>query len=129
VTAGTVSEPVLVDSSGWLEYFTKDVNAPAFMPYIEGSRPLIIPTIVLYEVNKKILQIGTKAEADRFVSQALRRQVIPLDEFLSLAASSVSITHKLAMADAIIYATARAFEAELVTSDKAFGGLPGVILL
>jgi len=129
VTAGIATEPVVVDSSGWLEYFTQDVNANAFEPYLEGSRPLLVPAIVLYEVKKKILQIGTKTEADRFVSQACRRQVIPLDEFLALAAAEVSIRCRLAMADAIIYATARAFEAELVTSDQAFQGLPGVTVI
>lgn len=129
MTAGTATEPLLVDSSGWLEYLTQDVNAQAFAPYLEGSRPLLVPTIVLYEVKKKILQIGSKAEADRFVSQALRRQVVPLDEFLALAAADTSFTYRLAMADAIIYATARTFEAELLTSDQAFRGLPGVTLL
>ncbi len=129
MTAETVTEPLVVDSSGWLEYLTQDVNAHAFAPYLEGPRPLLVPTIVLYEVKKKILQIGSKTEADQFVSQACRRQVIPLDELLALAAADASIVHRLAMADAIIYATACAFEAELVTSDKAFGGLPGVTLL
>jgi toxin FitB len=129
VTAGIATEPVVVDSSGWLEYFTQDVNANAFEAYLEGSRPLLVPAIVLYEVKKKILQIGTKTEADRFVSQACRRQVIPLDEILALAAAEVSIRYRLAMADAIIYATARAFEAELVTSDQAFQGLPGATVI
>jgi predicted nucleic acid-binding protein len=129
VTAGTASEPLLMDSSGWLEYLTQDVNAQAFAAYFEGPRPILVPTIVLYEVKKKILQIGSKTEADQFVSQALRRQVIPLDEFLAFAAVSTSIAHRLAMADAIIYTTAHAFHAELVTSDQAFSGLPGVTLL
>ena len=129
MTAGTASDPLLVDSSGWLEYLTQDVNALAFAPYLEGTRPLLVPTIVLYEVKKKILQIGSKVEADRFVSQALRRQIIPLDEMLALAAAEASIAHQLAMADAIIYTTARAFEAELVTSDQAFAGLSGVTVI
>ena len=129
MTAGTASDPLLVDSSGWLEYLTQDVNALAFAPYLEGTRPLLVPTIVLYEVKKKILQIGSKVEADRFVSQACQQQVIPLDEHLALAASEVSIAHRLAMADAIIYAIALAFQAELVTSDNSFGGLPGVTVL
>lgn len=129
MTAGTATEPLVVDSSGWLEYFTQDINARAFEPYLEGSRPLLVPSIVLYEVKKKILQVGSKTEADRFVSQACQRQVIALNEFLALAAAEVSISHRLAMADAIIYATARAFEAELVTSDHAFQGLAGVTLI
>jgi len=129
VTVGTGTDPVLLDSSGWLEYLTQDTNALAFAPYIEGSRPILIPTIVLYEVKKKILQIGSKTEVDRFVSQALRQRVIPLDDSLALGAANVSLQFKLAMADAIIYTTARAFQAELITSDQAFSGLPGVALL
>ena len=129
MTAGTATDPLVVDSSGWLEYLTQDVNAKAFEPYLQGSRPILVPAIVLYEVKKKILQIGSKTEADRFVSQACRRQVIPVDEFLALAAAEVSIGHRLAMADAIIYATARAFVAELVTSDQAFKAMPGVTLI
>lgn len=129
MTVGTGTDPVLVDSSGWLEYLTEDTNAQAFAPYIEGPRPILIPTIVLYEVKKKILQVGTKTDVDRFVSQALRQRVIPLDENLALGAANVSLQHKLAMADAILYTTARAFQADLVTSDKAFAGLAGVTLL
>jgi predicted nucleic acid-binding protein len=129
VTAGIATEPVLVDSSGWLEYLTEESNADAFAPYFEGSRPLLVPTIVLYEVYKKLRQGRGKTEADRFASQALRRQVIPLDEKLALAGDAASIEHRLAMADAIIYTTALAFEAELVTSDQAFKGLPGVTLI
>lgn len=69
-----------------------------------------------------------KTEADRFISEALRRVVVPLDEGLALAAALVSNEHKLAMADAIIYATARAHQAQLVTGDAAFRGLPDVII-
>jgi predicted nucleic acid-binding protein len=41
----------------------------------------------------------------------------------------VRLAHKLAVGDAIIYATARQFGAELITSDPHFAGLPGVTLL
>lgn len=133
MTAATASKGapgnVLVDSSGWLEYITQDLKADAVAPFLEGEKPVLVPTIVLYEVYKKLcLGIG-KTEADRFASQALRRVVIPLDEYLALGAAEVSLKHKLAMADAIIYTTARSCEAELVTSDRAFEGLPGVTLL
>jgi predicted nucleic acid-binding protein len=118
-----------VDSSGWLEYITLDAKANEAARYIEGAGPILVPTIVIYEVYKKLKMSWGKTEADRFASQAMRRQVILLNETLALAAANISLDHKLAMADAIIYATARRFEAELVTSDQAFGGLPGVTLL
>jgi len=129
VTAGIATDPVVVDSSGWLEYITLDTKANEASRYIEGARPILVPTIVLYEVYKKLKLSWGKVEADRFASQAMRRQVVPLGEMLAVAAANISLQHKLAMADAIIYATAQSFEAELVTSDQGFAGLPGVTLL
>jgi predicted nucleic acid-binding protein len=129
VTGATVSNPVLVDSSGWVEYFGESPKAPQFAPFLEDESRLIVPTIVLYEVRKKLLLTAGKVIADRFLSVALRTWLIALDEQLALAAATISIEKKLAMADAIIYATARALDAELVTSDQAFAGLPGVTLL
>ncbi len=129
MTETTASDLVLVDSSGWLEYITSDAKADAFAPFLEGSRPLLVPTIVLYEVYKKVTQMRGKTDADRFASQALRQVVVALDEDLALEAAKSSLHHHLAMADAIIYATAVSHRAELVTSDQAFTGLPSVTLL
>ena len=118
-----------MDSSGWLEYVTDEPKAGDFAPYIEGRNLILVPTIVLYEVYKKLWMSRGKTEADRFASQALRKQVVPLDEALALAAARVSLDHRLAMADAIIYATAQMLQAELVTSDPHFQDLPGVKLI
>jgi predicted nucleic acid-binding protein len=128
VTATTGSEPLLVDSSGWLEYLTEDLNAAGFAPYIEREAPALMPTIVLYEVFKVLVRERGKTDADRFVSQAFRHILVPLDEDLALASARVSLEFRLAMADAIIYATALAYHATLVTGDVAFRGLPGVII-
>ena len=128
MTATTGSEPLLVDSSGWLEYLTEDLNAAGFAPYIEREAPVLMPTIVLYEVFKVLVRERGKTDADRFVSQAFRRILVPLDEDLALASARVSLEFRLAMADAIIYATALAYHATLVTGDVAFRGLPGVII-
>jgi predicted nucleic acid-binding protein len=128
VTGTTVSELWLIDSSAWLEYLTQDQDAAKFAPFIESAIPTLVPTIVLYEVVKVLMRERGKTEADRFISEALRRVVVPLDEDLALAAVHVSNEHKLAMADAIIYATAQTHQAQLVTGDGAFRGLPGVII-
>jgi predicted nucleic acid-binding protein len=128
VTGTTVSELWLVDSSAWLEYLTQDRDAAKFAPFIESAIPTLVPTIVLYEVVKVLMRERGKTEADRFISEALRRVVVPLDEGLALAAAHVSNEHKLAMADAIIYATAQTHRAQLVTGDVAFRGLAGVII-
>jgi predicted nucleic acid-binding protein len=128
VTETTVSELWLLDSSAWLEYLTQDVDAAKFAPYIESGGATLVPTIVLYEVVKVLTRERGKVIADRFISEALRRVVVPLDEGLALAAAHISNETKLAMADAIIYATAQDRQAQLVTGDAAFRGLPGVII-
>lgn len=128
-TIQNASEPVLVDSSGWLEYITGDSKAELFAPFFEGDRPFLVPTIVLYEVRKILLLRNKKTEADLFVSQAFRKEIVDLSATLSLAAVEESIHRQLPMADAIIYATARKNQAELVTSDMHFSGLPSVTIL
>jgi predicted nucleic acid-binding protein len=129
VTTQSVSKPVLVDSFGWIQFFGDEPGADRYEPYLDRLESLLVPTIVLYEVLRKVYQGWGDAEAQRFLSRALRAHVIPLDERLAIAAVDVSLTHKLAMGDAIIYATARQFDAELVTSDPHFKGLPGVTLI
>ena len=122
----TASELVLVDSSGWLEYLSGDEKANEFGAVLQRDVQVLVPTIVLYEVLKVLLLRAGKSEADVFLSEALRRRVVDLTETIALAAASLSIDHKLPMADAIIYATARAHRASLLTSDEHFAGLPGV---
>jgi predicted nucleic acid-binding protein len=107
----TASELVLVDSSGWLEYIVGDEKADAFGAVFQGSAQVLVPTIVLYEVFKILLLRASKTDA------------------IVLAAASHSIDYKLPMADAIIYATAQAHQAALITSDAHFSGLPGVTLI
>jgi toxin FitB len=125
----TASEVVLVDSSGWLEFITGDEKADAFGAILQGVAEILVPTIVLYEVFKILLLRASKTDAHIFLSEALRRKVVDLTDTIALAAASFSIDRKLPMADAIIYATAQAHQAELITSDAHFTGLPGVTLL
>jgi len=129
VTATTVSEPVVLDSSGWLEYLTDGAKAEAFAPYLEEDRVVIVPTIVIYEVRKILTFKKSITLADIFVSNVLRRTIAAFDDLLALKSADLSIQHKLVMEDAIIYATAKHFEAELITSDNHFANLPGVTLL
>jgi toxin FitB len=124
----TASNRVVVDSSGWLEYLTDDVNAEVFGRYLLGDFIVIVPTIVIYEVYKKLLHDKSKSQADAFASNAMKRPVVYLSDVLAISAARISIAHKLAMADAIIYATALSQNTELVTSDPHFQGLPGVVI-
>ncbi len=124
----TATDLVLVDSSGWLEAITAEPNGPQFQPYLEREDRLVVPTIVIYEVYKK-LHTGVKGIADQFLSHAFRARVIELDEHIAIDAAELSVGLRLHMADAIIYATARSVKAEIVTGDHHFNGLPGVKLI
>ncbi len=129
MTTTTGSEILLLDSSGWLEYVTDDVNAALFAPYIEGDFLIVVPSIVLYEVHKKVLQGRGKTEAERVASQLMQRLILPLGEELALMAAKVSVEFRLAMADAIVYATALAHQALVITGDVDFQGLPGAVVI
>ncbi len=123
------SDPVVLDSSGWLEYLTSDEKQESFAPYLESDLTIIIPTVVLYEVRKALLRRQDKSAADVFFSEALKHIILPFDEDLAIFAVELSLLHKLPMADAIIYATAQQHRAQLVTSDNHFSGLPDVVML
>jgi toxin FitB len=125
----TASNVMLVDSSGWLEYIAGDEKADAFGAVLQSEAQVLVPTIVLYEVLKVLLLKAARPDADVFLSEALRRKVVDLSDTIALSAASLSIDYKLPMADAIIYATARIHQAQLVTSDAHFTGLPGVTIL
>ena len=124
----SASELYVVDSSGWLEYLSEDSKAAAFAPYLEGETGVLLPALVLCEVYKHLAKQRGRTIADRFIAQAFHRRVIPLDERIALAAGNLAVEHRLNTADAIVYATARICEAQLVTADTHFRGLPGVII-
>jgi predicted nucleic acid-binding protein len=129
VTTPSGSNPIVVDSSGWLEYITGDEKAALFAPYFEGSAPVLVPVVVLYEVRKILLLRKFPVLADIFVSEALRRPTVAIDDRIALAATEISIDYRLAMADALLYATAQSRNAHFVTSDAHFENLPDVTLL
>ena len=119
----------VIDSSGWLEYLTAGEKANLFAPYFEGVSSILVPVIVLYEVRKILLLKRSQLLASNFVSEALRRQVISVDENIALKAAALSIDYRLALADALIYATAQSRQAQLITSDAHFTNLPGVTMI
>ncbi len=129
MTATTASEPVVLDSSGWLEYLTEGAKTESFAPYLEGGGTVLLPAIVPYEVRKILLLREGKTSADACLSDALPRAIVPFDETLALKAAELSILHKLSMAEAILYATALHCGAQRITSDSHFADLPGVMLL
>ena len=116
----------VVDSSGWLEYFAGGSNAAFFAPPIEKTRELLVPVLCLYEVFKRVLV--QRGEHDALQTAALMQQgrVVLLDPPLALDAARLGRDHGLPLADSIILATARAFDAVLWTQDADFKGLPQV---
>ena len=116
----------VVDSCGWLEYFAAGPNADFFAPALEAPAELIVPTISVYEVFKRVLQ--QRGESDALQTVALMQQgtVVDLTPPVALEAARTSVALGLPMADSIMLATARSFEAALWTQDSDFKGLDGV---
>lgn len=116
----------IVDSSGWLEYFANGSNAGFFSTPIEEISALLVPTISLYEVFKRILQQREETEALRAIASMQSGQIVDLSSPIALHAARISSDIKIPMADSIMLATAREFEAVLWTQDSDFEGLDDV---
>ncbi len=119
----------LIDSSGWIQYFTAGRLADKYAVYIKNLKTIRTPTIVLYEVYKIIKREKGEESALLIAGQIGKTTVIPLSDSIALAAADISLQYRLAMADAIVYATAQEEGAELITSDADLQGLPGVVYL
>lgn len=101
--------------------------ADRFAPYLADSDNLIVPTSIQYELHKWICREKNEELALQIIALTQQAEVIELTESLALLASEMSQQHKLSFADAIIYASAQQYKAELVTADDHFEGLNGVI--
>lgn len=119
----------LVDSSGWIEFFSGGPLADRYATHLRNPAEVITPVIVVYEVYKKIKRERGEATALLAVGQLTATQVVPLTEAIARLAADLSLQHGLAMADALIYATAQDERAQLVTSDADLKDLPGVTYL
>ncbi len=118
-----------MDSSGWIEYLANRPAARRFAPYLEGREPLLVCVIEIYEIYKVIRRDLSEARALEAVSALRRATIVPIDESLALEAADLSLVHGLAMADSLVYATARRHGAKVVTADEDFDGLPDAIVL
>jgi predicted nucleic acid-binding protein len=117
---------IVVDTSGWLEYFADSENATAFAPAIEDTEHLIVPVVCIYEVFKKVLQSHGQAMAEFRVADMVKGTVVDLTMSLAMSAALLSAELKLPMADSLILATAHEHQAALWTQDEHFKGLAGV---
>jgi predicted nucleic acid-binding protein len=113
----------IIDSSFWLEYFAGTDAGNIVSEAIENTSDLIIPSVVLYEVFKKLLLETTEDNALFCAAHMKQSKVVNLNDELSLSAAKLSIAFKLPMADSIIYATNLKYNCVLWTQDNHFSGL------
>jgi predicted nucleic acid-binding protein len=116
----------VVDSSAWLEYLADGPNAGFFAPAIEATDELVVPSICLLEVFKRVCQQRDEGAALQVVALMQQGRVVDLDPALALTAARIGIDARLALADSVVLATARHADATLWTQDADFKGLPGV---
>lgn len=116
----------VIDSSGWLEYFTNGSNANFFAHIIENTDEVLVPTISLFEVFKRVLIEKGRDDALEAVAIMKDGRVVDLDDSLALVAAELSCELSLPLADSIILATARLNDATLYTQDAHFEGMDGV---
>jgi predicted nucleic acid-binding protein len=120
---------IVIDSSGWIEYFTDGPSAKDYARRMRDPGAIVTPSIVVYEVYKVVKRQRSEEDAMIAAAAIQRTRVIPLDTELALEAADLGIQHRLAMADAIVLATARQFDAILYTGDRDFEGIEGVVVI
>ena len=110
----------VVDSCGWLEFMGDGSNGPFFEPALLTEKELLIPGVVIFEVCKRLAVLDQPAAADAFLSVVERCQIVHLSPADLANAARAGISHKLALADAIIWQTAQTHKARLYTQDIYF---------
>lgn len=113
----------VVDSSGWIEYAADEENADFFERPISDQDNLLVPTVCIYEVFKRVLREFGEERALEVIGQMSLGEVVELDRQIAINAAQISTELKLAMADSIILATARLRNATLWTQDEHFKDL------
>jgi predicted nucleic acid-binding protein len=116
----------IVDSSGWLAYFADEPNAKHFLTPLNDTASLVVPTVTIYEVFKVVLRESSENEALQAAVAMRKGTVVDLTALLAIAASKLSLEHNLPMADSIILATAKEFDATIWTQDSDFKNIGDV---
>jgi predicted nucleic acid-binding protein len=116
----------VVDSSGWIEFFRAGANGPVFKPIIEDRARLLVPTIALFEVHRVLSRSLPADLVNRCLDVMRLGRVLDLTDARAVASAHIAALHKLAMADAAMYAIALEFGASFWTQDVDYQGLPGV---
>jgi len=111
---------ILIDSYGWIEYFGEGPLADSYAAFIEKAdeKGTVTPTIVIYEVYRKIKSVRGEEKALEAYAQMSLTKIVDLTSSLCLEAADISMSLNLGMADSIILATAKAYNAQIITSDE-----------
>jgi len=120
---------IIVDSCGWLEWFSDGELADKYQPYLADQENILVPVIVLFEVYKVLKRAVGEEKALLAAGLMKNSPILPLDDTLALTAADISLKDCLAMADAIIVAAARANDCKIITSDADLKDLPNVIYI
>ena len=120
---------ILVDTSAWIEWLIGSPTGEKLSEHLPEQAEWLVPTMVQLELAKWLTREVGEDKADQVIAFTQVCHVVPLDTEIALAAAEACREHKLATADAIIFATARAQGAMLLTCDAHFEGLPGVTLI
>jgi len=113
----------VVDSCGWLEYFGDGPNAEFFGEPLEATAELIVPSLSVYEVFKRVAQQRGEGSALEAVAIMQQATLVNLTPSLALSAARISLDLQLPMADSIMLGTARSFEATFWTQDADFADI------
>ncbi len=119
---------IVADTCVWVEWIAGTQLGKRFAPSIRDTAHLLVPTIVQLELSKWLVREVGEEAADQVIAFTQKCVVVPLDTSIALLAADVHRQHKLATADAIVYATAQHMGADLLTCDAHFQGLPDVTL-
>lgn len=119
---------IVIDSSGWIEFFAGGSHADEFASRLRNTMNVLTPTIAIYEVYKWIKRERSEEDALQAVAAMKRTRILELTEELALTAADLSLSHGLAMADSMMLAAARSHHAELLTTDTGFQGIDGVTI-
>jgi predicted nucleic acid-binding protein len=116
----------IVDSSGWLEYFSGGPSAGQFLSPLQDPSSLIVPSITIYEVFKVVLREAGENEALQSIAAMQKGTVVDLTASIAMKAAKLSLQYNLPMADSIIFATANTYKCVIWTQNSDFENLPGV---
>ena len=119
----------VVDTSVWIEWLIGGPSRKTLAKEFPQKAECVVPTIVELELAKWLTREVGEEQADQVIAYTQKCVVAPLDTRIALLAADLHRQHKLATADAIVYATTLEFGADLLTCDAHFDKLPGVILI